>query len=606
MTRRLFASLWLVLSLTTGAWSQTKPAPPLAEKPSVTIVLPTLDELFADMEFAFQLADDPKGFKTLKETIEVFTIGVETNVPSALRVYSSGNNLAYVLSLPVKNQQDFNAFLMNMWDIDVKTMEPPKPALLPQVPAAIRTKHRTLKLAKSERLMFKLYDGFLRFDDKTHQVHLGEQVAEVRHAKAGLSPLDLKGQDFRVEIDGTVETPEKRRASFAKAKGEILGALKKGEKEAPATFELRKALTEHQVAEVERFFAESDLIEMGWITSAQNKNATFAIDLTATPGTALDASAEQLGQTPDAFAGISAEGTVLKGSINFPLDPLRQDAVKSIAKLARASLQGEVERQEKLSDDQKQADKALIDLVFDVVDGIGTMGVFNGFLRGWSNADGSITAVGAATVPDGGKFIPILQQFAARGNAAQVQLQADAEGDVAIHKLVVADLKQDYPEIFPGEGTIYVGTAAKSVWLASGDKSLERLKLAIQEAAKSGPQPGPTMDGQVAVRPFIEIFDKIHTRQKPAPVVKPKDKKKPAGKADAGDKPAAEKAKGILADLELNRIALEALKAGHDTMSVSLTRDGKAIKLKTQIDEGILRFVGMTLSKFVKDNLADE
>jgi hypothetical protein len=61
-----------------------------------------------------------------------------------------------------------------------------------------------------------------------------------------------------------------------------------------------------------------------------------------------------------------------------------------------------------------------------------------------------------------------------------------------------------------------------------------------------------------------------------------------------------------VSDLELHKIAVEAFGHGHDTISITLTRKGDHAELNVQTEEGILRCIGMALSRFTKDNLADE
>jgi hypothetical protein len=64
-------------------------------------------------------------------------------------------------------------------------------------------------------------------------------------------------------------------------------------------------------------------------------------------------------------------------------------------------------------------------------------------------------------------------------------------------------------------------------------------------------------------------------------------------------------AKSSVSDLELHKVASEAFQKGDGHFSLSLKREGDKAKLLVTCDEGILRFVGLTLSKFTKDNLAD-
>src|SRR6185436_2515622 len=101
---------------------------------------------------------------TLKSTMEVFIIGVDPAKPSGVRLYVSGGGLPYVLTVPVKDEKAFKEFLTNLWDLDLKTAPPPLPVMGPQVPAAKKKLADSLKLTKNERLMFNLFDGFLRFE----------------------------------------------------------------------------------------------------------------------------------------------------------------------------------------------------------------------------------------------------------------------------------------------------------------------------------------------------------------------------------------------------------------------------------------------------------
>ncbi|MSR60346.1 MAG: hypothetical protein EXS05_22345 [Planctomycetaceae bacterium] len=598
--RNIAASGMLVLMLCSSAWSQAKPR--VSEKPTITVVLPTTEALFEDLKMAFDLAGNPKEYRTLKETIEVFLVGVDPKEPSTIRVFSAGGELPYVLSVPVKNAGESKKLRANLWDLDVKTYDPPAPALLRGIPQAIVKKARGLALAKTtEYLMFNLYEGFMRFEAAAGQVHVGVGLEDVRHAKGGMPITALKGQDLLAVIDGANEPPAARLAAFAKARTEILGAIVKREKESETDFELRKSLAEHQVAEVERFFSESSKIELGWTTSAAEKNAKFALDLAAVANTTLEQSLKLLGETPDEFAGVTDIGTVLKLSINFPLDPMRQQHLQSVSTKARASAKARIDGNEKQTDDQKGVENDLAELGFDIVDDLGKLGVVNAFIRAWSNGDGTLTSVGGIKVPDGTKFVNILQKFAKHGAAAKLEEKVETEGDVEIHRLTLTDLHKDYPELLSDEGTIYIGTSANAAWFAAGDKTaLIRLKGAIQEAKAAGPKAGPVVvDLKAQLLPWIEVYDKVETRKKPP--AEPKKKTKEV----AGDKK-AQQTIGLLEDLHLSKVAIDAFKKGKDTLSISLTRVGDDVKLAGQLDTGLIRFVGMAAAKFVKENLGED
>ena len=664
---RFYRALGIVMSLVAIVAAVTaRPACAADEKPAITVVLPSTDESFNDLKFAFDAAKDEKGYKTLKETVELFLVGVDTTQPGGIRIYPTGDGLQSVLTFPIvadplkfaasgkklstaeikkrwpkldelppaereKLRQaelkklsaaeiekvrdgSFADLISNLWDLDVKTAPAPSASLAKQIPKAVAARLPGLKLAPNERLIFGLWDGFLRYEAGQVHVHIGKLPANVRLAKGGM-PVELsKGHDLAILIDGQAQTPEERKKAFEQSKQELLGALTKGKDESEEAFEVRKAITENQVAEIERFFVESSRIYIGWNMSAEKRNARAELELEALPGTSLEQSADLLGQTPDDFAGVSKTDVVFSVSGNFPLDAMRKEFLKTVSKLERAALKKEVAASSKLTNDQKAVDGDLVDLIFDVIDGIDGLGIVNGFIRSWSNDDGTLTTVGGGRIPEGAraKFEKMLEKLATRGKANKVETKVDSEGDIEIHKLTIADIQKDFPEFIGSDGAVHVGINDKTLWLASGDKSLERLKKAIQEANEAGPKPGLALDVFLKFGPFVEFRNNWHARNPTLAATAVADEKK----ADTGKKKPASTAKtpekktvpvqGLISTAELRKLALEAFKEGGDTMTLSIERQEKTIKLNVQFEEGLIRFVGKLMSKVVKENLEDE
>ena len=586
------------------------------EKPAITVVLPSTDEGFRDLKLIFDLVGDEKGYNTLKETIELFLVGVDTTTPSGIRVYPTSIGLRAVLSFPVKTDADFKKLISSLWDLDVKTAPAPSAQLDRQVPQSTRKKLPSLGLAKNERVIFGLSDGFLRFEapaaGTSGYVHIGQQLLDVRLAKAAPPSEIARGHDLGVLIDGLAQSKEEREKAFEKSKKELIGALEKGEKESAEAFELRKAFTEHQIAEIERFFVEASRIQSGWNVSAEDKNARLELDLEGLPGTALEQSVLLLGTTPDEFAGVSKTDAVLSLSGSTTLDPLRHAFMKNTAKLERALLKRQVADNAKLTPDQKTIDDELADLTFDVIDGIVNGGVLNGFLRSWSNADGTLTTVGGGRIADGGraKLEKMLEKYAARGPNNKLESKVDSEGEIEIHRLTVADVQQDFPEIIAKDGAVYVGLDEKSLWLASGDRSLERMKQAIVDSKSVEPKPGPDLELLLKCGPFVDFWNNWRTRNPKAvaaPAVLETKRPKETKATRTSSRPAEKKpVEGLISTADLRKLAIEAFKEGKDTMTLSLERQDKIARLRVQFDEGMLRFVGKVASKFVKDNLEDE
>src|SRR5262245_13992090 len=427
----------------------------------------------------------------------------------------------------------FAELISNLWDLDVKTAPAPSPALNRQIPKAIQTKLPGLKLAPNERLIFGLTDGYLSYE--SGHVHLGTKIEDVRLAKGGLPPELVKGHDLAIYIDGNAQTKEERKTAFDKARQELVGAITKGESESEAVFEFRKAVTGHQIAEVERFFVEASQIHIGWNVSAANKHARLEIEMEGLPQTSLEQSVDMLGTVPDDFAGVSKNNAVLAISGTIPLDTLRKDFWTTISKLGRKDMKQQVADDANLSEELKKVDGDLTDILFDVVDDIPVLGFVNGFIRCWSNGDGTLTTVGAWQCPDGTrkKVEDFLAKTAARVPGNTLVTLEDAE-DVKIHQLTVPDIAKESPEFIDKDGIVYVGLTDKTVWLSTGALSQERLRTAIKEAKAAGPKAAPSVDMFLKFAPFVEARDKYKQRN-PVAAAKPVAaavKTKEGGKTD--------------------------------------------------------------------------
>ena len=173
----------MLLLLVSNGFSQTRSGDGTSAEPMATVALPSVKQFYSDLKLVFDLAGDEKGYKTLTETIDQFLIGVDTGKPGSMRVYSTPDGVRTVLSLPVKSEADYHKFLENLFDLDVKTAPAPKPSLASQVTKDVQNKLKSLKLDSHERIVFGLYDGFMRYEGG--DVRFGETLEDVRMAGGG-------------------------------------------------------------------------------------------------------------------------------------------------------------------------------------------------------------------------------------------------------------------------------------------------------------------------------------------------------------------------------------------------------------------------------------
>ncbi len=598
--QRLLASGCVLMLLVSNGFSQTRSGDGASAEPMATVALPSVNQLYSDLKLVFDLAGDEKGYKTLTETIDQFLIGVDTGKPGSMRVYSTPDGVRTVLSLPVKSEADYHKFLENLFDLDVKTAPAPKSSLASQVTKDVHNKLKSLKLDSHERVVFGLYDGFMRYEGG--EVRIGETLEDVRMAGGGANVELTKGAGLTVHMDGKSQSPEKRREAFNKTREKLLSNLKKWEDETEGEFGHRKAITEQAFTDIGNLLTEAARAKIDVVISHEKKRGRIDAEMKADTGSALAKRIERIGHTPDEFAGVSKEGTAGWMQVNIPLDERRKESIQSVARHGRAAAKERIDDKTK-SQNQEAKFEDLDDLIADIADDVAGLPEFNGFSRTWSNKGGALTTVGAVKVSDSAKVIEYLQKLRGKaGEGQSVKLKVASVDGVDIHQVASSRWQKDYPELFDDEGTVYLGTGEKAIWYALGARSLDHLKQAIPEAKRSSAKSENAFELQARLLPFAEAWDKIHSRRgktgasEKVENVKEKIRKNRPKVADAAKR---------VSDLELSKLAVEAFQKGKDSVSKTVSGKGDTLTAVSDFDEGTLRFIGKALSQFVKENLED-
>ena len=623
----LALGLWCSLPVLAQA-QQTAAGPAVA--PTITLVLPSLKNLFEDMKVPFDLAQDKKGYDTLVDTLEVFLVGIERDKPVGVRVISGGDAMHPALSIPVllppkgvvgdpKGDPNFKKLRDNLWDLDLKTAPPPDPAYIRQIPTPIRTKLPGLKLGPGERLMFGGRDGYMGRDAQA--VHIATELSEIRGLK-GLVAWDFPaGTDLAVTLDGKAQKPENRLKAFAKIRSEMLGAVKQKADEAESAFALREAGLRQLVDELQRFYAESGEIQMLLTVDGEKKNSSATLALTALPGTELEESAKLVKPEPSKYALISTKDAAVVFTGHLPLDPLRKKHAGELHSVIQKHVEHLIDSDKAKPDAEKTADKSALGILFSAIKDVATQGELTGALRSWATGGGKLDTVGVLKVASTDPYAALLKGLQDAGGPITVAMSAEKQDDVEIHKIVSPGAAKQFAEIIGADGAIYIGLAANELWYAAGDGVLPRLKAAITESRGAVGAASAPLAMSVRIGPLTEFVNSytkrnpLPERPKAAPAAKPAPKtggdggsKRPALPAAQRDttKSPLENLQTLMGDMDLQKLATEAFQGTDDTVAVSLTEvDGK-IRLDTKVDSGLLRFLGTVMSKFVKDNLSDE
>ncbi|MEO1998139.1 MAG: hypothetical protein ABGZ17_23085 [Planctomycetaceae bacterium] len=526
--------------------------------PKVSIVLAGGDALTDDLSFVLGLTSkqEQKQLPVLLDYLEIFQIGIDGKKPICIDLLIVNKTVRIMSSFPVTDLKDFKENL-DSFGIAVK-----------------RKRSSLYQLSDA-------YDGFMRYQKRNSYASISEELTDVPVSlgdprKPVQSFLD-KGIDLGVQIVNPADQQDQRRSAFQGLRKEITAGVKSKPKEAAEDFALRKLVTEHQMAEVQRFFVESAKVSLGWTTDDQAKLGRGELSLAAIPETSLAASIALLGQQPSHFANIAdPEKRILGGRLHHPLDSGRQQRLGELFEQMRGRFHAKIKNY-KATDAQKVATDTLVDNVMDMLAANAKAGLMDAFVHVIEPADNQRTIVGGVRVTDGTCWDAIVKLLPTTVVDVDVETDVAMHGDIKIHKLTLTKNTQAYQDFLGTDPALYVGACKDVVWYAAGANAVDQLKQAITAVAE------PAEQDQVEDTPFfsfdIRILPWLRLRQE-----------RVGDQADSGN-------------AELRKLAMEAFSAGDDLVSMELSRAGDDIAGRMQVATGILRLAGKLVAQFSKENL---
>ena len=556
MARALPLICFFALALSAGSLlAQAPAAQPAAgaAQPSIIVSLESFDGFYADLKFLFDLAKEPKAYKTLKDTLDVFIEGTNRTVPVVAQFVVQKSAFETVLRIPV-DKKNLNAFIANINTLDVNTKKQP---------------------GKDLWSVKGLFAGWM--SAANGYVYLAKDKNQVTGVKvvpaADLAQFMTKGgYDLGAHIlnDAAEASQKERRAAMKTVKTEITATLKQKKGEDPEVYGLRKLSTEHQLEELERFYVESAEIVLGWTTDAKTSLGRLEVHLTPIAGTPLETSAKLVSAQPSYFAAFQVDRkAALSGLINFPADDLRKAHLTELFKLSRPVAQKKISEGAALSDKQKTRATHTTDLIYDVLDQVIADGNFDGFIDMQKSADGLHNVIGGLKAK-GESVSATLKKY------EDIEHSIEKVGEVDLHSLPLDPDSKVLSVLFGKGATLYIGTSTEAVWYAVGKDGLERLKTAITELPKAPAQAGgphPALAFHAHLEPLVRALDA-------RPIKKEASTKK----------------------LPID-IALETFREGEDVLEFELLREDDKIVLHLDVLPGVLRYVGKIVAKNVNENL---
>jgi hypothetical protein len=592
-----------IVAYTAGAlWAAAVPAvcaggadgPPTR----VVVVVSSTDAVLADLEhMVVTLGGDQKGWdNNVYPNIDIFLFGVDKG--RAVRfdqLFDAASGQRTLFIIPLAEDDGLETFIKENLDPIGIIAKPVK-----------RTDKTWYKVTSDPE---DLYTGWMRVAHKYAFMSPVEADVPATIAAPADSHQELlqPGYDLAAQLDNAGTTLEQRRAAFAKFRENTLAGIKKRLNETPEAFALREKNSQQQLETFERLFVESAKFTIGWTTDTEKSEGRGHLELSAVEGTPLETMLKVQVVEPAYFQNIkSAENAVLSGRWNFTLDELLKGHFRELYELSHPVNHQKIDAQEGITDEQKAARKEINDYLFAMLDAVLEIGRWDGAVEITPHESGTHTVLLGVRAADGAKALPILELLPKSKPGWTVETGVGTEGDVAIHKLTMAEgYPQALKDFFGPTGEFYVGTGPQAVWFSGGEGALE----ALQAGVKSVAEPAAESDRIVArldlhMLPALQVLkglrdegvlDVMKLLQSSAPEEEPSADGKSA-------KPGSDTAR-MLKDFQWREAAIEALSGSDDRLHMHLERVDDHLEGTTTTATGLLKMLGILLAKFAKENL---
>ena len=437
--------------------------------PTVTIMLSSTGEFESDIQAIMEMGgkESAEQWPIIQAILPAFNAGIDPTRPIRVDIIF-GVVRDYRISIPYANQK---AILMNIHGF-----------IGGKAPRRIGT-----GLYSLDGPAFK---GFLRDNTKIKYVII---AADKNNIPANFDPLpDLKplqdaGYDLAASVKSTADGVDDRKKAIADLREELLGGLTKTADETDLEFEIRTVGLVHQLEELERLFADSESLVLGWTTDAAKKEARMDLELTALPGTDLENSIVELGAKPSLFSSAAkSENSMFFGQVNHSLDKMRKAHLDEMLTLLTSQSLATVDASEKIAADNKGPSKDAATAFFEMLKAGSVMGVFDGFADIEYGEKGR-SIVGTIRAADGTKINGVMASLKAAGwDVELADVAAPVDKPVSDDKPTPVDKEKE--EAKGDETPKDAGTETKSADDTASEKSEEKTAPAeVSEKIEDAP-----------------------------------------------------------------------------------------------------------------------
>jgi hypothetical protein len=547
----------------------------------ITLFHPSVGSLKADLQMVLNLAtpEEQKQWEDIEGYIDTFATGLDDSRPVIVQYLTGVKPNAIIIWAPVNDTQPFFKELRdNFESLGYELSRDTKDRSLYRLSESEAGEYGWLILHADIK-----YISFVITTDEAASLGL-KDILLAQAFPAFKTDANVAAQ--LANSDASSAAQKHRREAFGETRSLFMDKIKKRPDESASRFDLRKLASEQLMEEGERLLAEIANLALSLkldVKDAAKPVARLQVAVTAIADTQLQGAMDQFGTQPDPFASLKkAEGSALSFRVNHPVDPMRIENFTEFIGATEKELASRINASTTKSASEKAAANKLSTGVMDIARETVKSGWISGFVEGVPAGTGDFKIVSAFSAPTGSQLNTLLPELANAGKGNVVEMNVDKQGEVAIHRIQLAESFVDvFDEIWGIQKDVFIGVGPTHVWLGSGPGALEAMKQTVASVGDPAPTSSP-LSLEMKMLPWVKRWDEMA-------------KKDPPGKTPE----AQEKQRS---DARVRARAIAAMTEGDDLLSVNFDYAEKELTGVVTADTGLIRFFAKMMAAFSKEN----
>ncbi len=552
---------------------------------------PGFDALKADLKSVIDLAaiTEQEQWVNIQDYIDMFQIGIDGTRPVRVDILTGITPNAYLVWVPLAEPESAKSdiadeFRDSLDAFGYATVRDPQDRSLYRIESTEGGEDTGWFHLISDLK----YGLFVLTTDNNDMPLLRQIVLKSGDPATDVAELLARKPALAAELVNQAKSPEdqtKRKTAFAELRKISMDAIQKRPSEKATEFEVRQALTRHQLDELERLMAEATDIRAAAFIDGQQNKASINIRARAIPETSLAKTIAEFNTQPDAFDSVKRlPNSALSVRVNHPLDEMRQSHANEMLDLMKKDFDIRIEEDANLTaDEKKSASELLAGLLNLTHDGIGT-GYINAFVESVPLGEGKFTTVACLSAPNATRLNDLLPLLKSAGKNNAVEMDVAKAGDVQVHRIQLAEGFIGLVDRFFGKNQdLFVGVASSHVWLASGPDAQKSMTDIISSLGEPQ-QNGVVAHIEINALPWVKHLQEVSKTD-----------------SDEGKTPEEKEAERALERTRLR--AIDAMsKASDDSIRMDAKVVDSVVEIDLSIDTGLMRFAGKMMAAFSKEN----